>query len=139
MTVAGKSVLVTGAARGIGAAVARELAGRGARVSLVGLEPERLEALAAELGDGHAWFEADVTDPNSIEAAAAGTVERLGGIDVVVANAGISGFGTVATMAPEVFTRTIEVNLIGSYRTIHATLAAVRQRRGYFLVVASMS
>jgi NAD(P)-dependent dehydrogenase (short-subunit alcohol dehydrogenase family) len=139
MTVAGRAVLVTGAARGIGAAVARELVARGARVSLVGLEPERLEALAAELGDEHAAFEADVTDPVAVEAAVAGTVERLGGIDVVVANAGIAGFGTVATMDPEVFIRTIEINLIGSYRTIRAALPHVRERRGYIFVIASLS
>jgi NAD(P)-dependent dehydrogenase (short-subunit alcohol dehydrogenase family) len=139
MTVAGKVVLVTGAGRGIGAALGRELAARGARLSLVGLEPDRLEALAAELGEAHAAFEADVTDPAALGAAVAGTVERLGGIDVVVANAGISGYGTVATMDPDVFARTIEVNLIGAYRTVRATLDEIRARRGYILVVASLS
>src|SRR2546429_6035783 len=78
MTVAGKAVLITGAGRGIGAALARELAGRGARVSLVGLEPDRLEALAAELGEAHAAFEADVTDPAALEAAVAGSREGPG-------------------------------------------------------------
>jgi len=139
MTVAGKAVLITGAGRGIGAALARELAARRARVSLVGLEPDRLEALAAELGEPHAAFEADVTDPAALEVAVASTVERLGGIDVVVANAGISGYGTVATMDPDVFARTIEVNLIGAYRTVRATLDEIRPRRGYILVVASLS
>src|SRR5438876_11254670 len=139
MSVAGKSALITGAARGIGEAVARELVARGARVSLVGLEPERLEALAAELGDGHAWFEADITDPDSLDAAVAGTVEALGGIDVLVANAGIASFGTVATMDPEAFARTIEINLVGQFRTVRAALPEVRRRRGYILVVASLS
>jgi NAD(P)-dependent dehydrogenase (short-subunit alcohol dehydrogenase family) len=139
VTVAGKAVLITGAGRGIGAALARELAGRGARISIVGLEPDRLEALAAELGEAHVAFEADVTDPAALEAAVAGTLERLGGIDAVVANAGISGYGTVATMDPDVFARTIEINLIGSYRTVHATLDEIRARRGYILVVASLS
>src|SRR5438132_1687697 len=58
----GKVVFITGAARGIGAASARALAKKGARLSLVGREPDRLAALAAELGKGHAWFECDVTD-----------------------------------------------------------------------------
>ncbi|MET0625882.1 MAG: SDR family NAD(P)-dependent oxidoreductase, partial [Pyrinomonadaceae bacterium] len=80
----GKVVLITGPARGIGAETARRLAARGARLSLVGLEPELLAALAAELGEGHVWFECDVTDQTALERAVAGTVEALGGIDVVI-------------------------------------------------------
>src|SRR5689334_2972899 len=116
--VAGKVVLVTGAARGIGAETARRLAARGARLSLVGMEPERLAALAAELGEGHAWFECDVTDQAALEAAVAGTVAKLGGIDVVVANAGIGCNGTVAVAPVEALVRTLEVNLIGVVRTV---------------------
>jgi hypothetical protein len=139
MTLAGKTALVTGAARGIGEATARELASRGARVSLVGLEPERLEALAGELGEGHAWFEADVTDPGALDAAVAGTVEALGGIDVLVANAGIASFGTVGSMDPDAFARTIEINLVGQFRTVRAALPAITERRGYILVIASLA
>ena len=84
----GKVVLITGAARGIGADVARRLAARGARLALVGLEGEQLAAVAAECG-GRAW-EADVTDWKALETAVAGVVEHFGGIDVVVANAGIA-------------------------------------------------
>lgn len=139
MTVAGKTAVVTGAARGIGEAVARELASRGARVSLVGLEPDRLEAVASDLGSDAAWFEADVTDPAALEAAIRGTVERFGGIDVLVANAGIASFGTVATMDPDAFARTIEINVIGQFNTVRAALPAIKDRRGYILVVASLS
>src|SRR5829696_1877097 len=92
----GKVVLVTGPARGIGAETARQLAARGARLSLVGLEPELLAALAAELGAGHVWFECDVTHQPSLDAAVAGAVRALGGLDVVVANAGVASNGTVA-------------------------------------------
>ena len=90
------SLFVTGAARGIGAHTARHAAARGARVALVGLEPDRLAALAAELGDAARWFAADVTDQAALDAAAAGTLEAYGGIDAVVANAGIANRGTVA-------------------------------------------
>jgi NAD(P)-dependent dehydrogenase (short-subunit alcohol dehydrogenase family) len=137
--VSGKVVLITGAARGIGAAGARALAARGARVALVGLEPELLAEVADEIGENAAWFEADVTDRAAIDAAVAGTVERFGGLDVVIANAGVAPVGTVLTLDPEAFERTIEVNLIGVYRTIHAALPHVIERRGYVLPIASLA
>ena len=135
--IAGKVVLVTGPARGIGAETARVLAARGARLSLVGLEPERLAALAAGLGGGHVWFECDVTDQAGVERAVAGTVAALGGIDVVVANAGVASNGTVAVGPVEALVRTIEVNLTGVVRTVSATLPHVTERKGYYLLVSS--
>src|SRR5215210_151345 len=133
----GKVVLITGPARGIGAETARQLAARGARLSLVGLEPERLAALAAELGEGHVWFECDVTDQAALERAVAGTVGALGGIDVVIANAGVASNGTVAVGPIEALVRTIDVNLTGVVRTVSATLPHVTERRGYYLLVSS--
>ncbi len=136
---AGRTVLITGAARGIGAATARAMARRGHRVALVGLEPEALRALADELGEGHAWFEADVTDQQQLKAAVAGTVERLGGIDVVVANAGIASYGTVAQVTADDFQRVVDINLTGAFRTVRAALPHVAERRGYVLIVASIA
>lgn len=137
--VAGRVVLITGAARGIGAATARELRARGAKVSLVGLEPELLERLAGELGPDAAWFEADVTDHGALDAAVAGTVERFGGIDVAIANAGVAPVGTVSTLDAGAFEKTIDVNLLGVYRTVRAVLPHVEARRGYLLPVASLA
>ena len=136
--VRGKTVLITGAARGIGAESARRLAARGAKLSLVGLEPDMLEQVASECGDA-AWFEADVTDRDALQAAVDGTVERFGGIDVVMANAGIGAGGTVRTMDPDAWERVIEVNLLGVYRTVRACLPHVIERRGYVLPVASVA
>jgi NAD(P)-dependent dehydrogenase (short-subunit alcohol dehydrogenase family) len=133
----GKVVLITGPARGIGEETARQLAARGARLSLVGMEPARLAALAAELGTEHAWFECDVTDQAALDRAVAGTVDALGGIDVVVANAGIASNGTVAVTPVEALARVIEVNLVGVVRTVSATLPHVTGRRGYYLLVSS--
>jgi NAD(P)-dependent dehydrogenase (short-subunit alcohol dehydrogenase family) len=135
----GKTVLVTGAARGIGAATARRLHAAGANVALVGLEPDELERLAGELGDRAAAFEADVTDLGALEAAVAGIVERFGGVDVVIANAGVAPNGSVASVDPEVFDRTIEVNLLGVFRTVRAALPHVVAARGYVLIVSSAS
>lgn len=134
---AGRVVLVTGAARGIGAETARVAAARGARVALVGLEAERLADLAASLGPGHAWHECDVTDQAGLERAVAAMAGALGGIDVVVANAGIANNGTVAANPVAALTRTIEVNLIGVVRTVSATLPHVTRARGYYLLVSS--
>ena len=93
----GRSVLITGAARGIGAELARKAAARGARVALVGLEPERLAALADELGPEHLWVEADVTDAEALKTAVQRTVDTFGALDIAVANAGIAPLTTVAT------------------------------------------
>jgi NAD(P)-dependent dehydrogenase (short-subunit alcohol dehydrogenase family) len=151
-TLHGKVVLVTGAARGIGEHTARLAAARGARVALVGLEPERLGRLADELeasaparlppgasGPVHAWAAADVTDSTALTAAVDTVVDRLGCLDVVVANAGIAGRGTVATADVEALARTIDVNLTGVLRTVHATLPSIVARRGHYLLVASAS
>lgn len=138
--VAGRTVLITGAARGLGAEAARHLHARGARVALVGLEPALLKQRAAELGGRDAAaFEADVTDAAALDAAVAGTVERFGGIDVVIANAGVAPVGTVSTMDPAAFEATIAVNLLGVWRTVRAALPHVVQRRGYVLPVASLA
>lgn len=142
-SVQGQVVLITGAARGIGAETARVLARRGASVSLVGMEPDLLRALAEELRASsvqrHAWFEADVTDQRAVEAAVQGTVDELGGIDVVLANAGVANNGTVAVNPADALVRTVDVNVNGVIRTVSAALPHVERRKGYVLVVASMA
>ena len=132
-------MFVTGAARGLGLEAAKRLHAQGASVALVGLEPDELARRAAELGDRAWWCEADVTDPEALEAAVDGAVERFGGIDVVIANAGIAANGTVASIDPAAFDRTIEVNLLGVWRTVRAALPHVVARKGYVLIVASAS
>jgi len=135
----GKTVLITGAARGIGAETARRAAAAGANVALVGLEPEELRRVAAQCGSSAAAFECDVTDWQALEHAVEGTVERFGGIDVVMANAGIAPAGMVRSVDPAAFERTVEINLLGVWRTVRAGLPQVIERKGYVLVTASLA
>jgi NAD(P)-dependent dehydrogenase (short-subunit alcohol dehydrogenase family) len=137
-SIVGRRVLVTGGARGVGAATVRELARRGARVSVVGLEPELLERVASEGGPGNVWFEADVTNSEQLEEAVANTTNALGGLDAVVANAGISNSNPMAVGSIEAHIRTVEVNVGGLLRTARAALPALELSRGYLLFVASV-
>jgi NAD(P)-dependent dehydrogenase (short-subunit alcohol dehydrogenase family) len=135
----GRTVLITGAARGIGAATAERLHAKGANVALVGLEPERLEENAARLGDRAACFEADVTDYDALQRAVRATVERFGGIDVAIANAGIAFTGALASEPIEHVERTLAVNLLGVWRTDRAVIGEISKRRGYLLNISSLS
>lgn len=137
--VSGRTVFITGAARGIGAETARRLHRKGANVALVGLEPERLEKLEAELGDRTAAFEADVTDYEALQRAVSATVERFGGIDVGIANAGIAFTGPLATAPIEQVERTLAVNFLGVWRTDRALIGQITQRKGYLLNISSLS
>ena len=132
--------LVTGAARGIGYETARLLHQRGVSVALVDLDQDATEKAAAQIGaERTLGLAADVTDVPSIEAATAATVERFGGLDVVVANAGIGPpTATNRVVDPAAHERVIEVNLLGVWRTVRAALPQVVERRGHVVVVASV-
>ncbi|MGH3759551.1 short-chain dehydrogenase/reductase [Actinophytocola sp.] len=136
-SVRGKIVLITGAARGIGAGVAKDLARRGAKLALVGLEADELARVAAECGpDAGAW-EADVTRWADLERAVAAAVERFGRIDVVLANAGIAATGFTRSIDRAAFERVIEVDLLGVWRTMRVTLPHLVEAKGYALLVSS--
>jgi NAD(P)-dependent dehydrogenase (short-subunit alcohol dehydrogenase family) len=135
----GRTVFITGAARGIGAETARRLHAKGANVALVGLEPERLEALAAQLGDRAIAIEADVCDFEALERAVGATVERFGGIDVGIANAGIAFTGPLASAPIEQVERTLAVNFLGVWRTDRALIGQITERKGYLLNISSLS
>jgi NAD(P)-dependent dehydrogenase (short-subunit alcohol dehydrogenase family) len=136
----GKVALITGGARGIGLGIAHAFIARGAVVALVDLEAEEVQRSAAALGADRAiGIAADVTDSAALEAAVAATVERFGGIDVVVANAGIAPIpNTARNMDPVEFERVVEVDLLGVYRTVRAALPQVIERRGHVVLVSSV-
>jgi NAD(P)-dependent dehydrogenase (short-subunit alcohol dehydrogenase family) len=136
----GQVVLITGGARGVGAETARRLVRKGAKVVLVDLDREPLAALAAELGPGNATtIVGDVVDLEDMEAAVAHAVNTFGGVDVVVANAGIASYGSVLAVDPETFRRVIDVNINGVFHTVRAALPALIERKGYVLVVSSLA
>jgi short-subunit dehydrogenase len=139
MSLRDKVVFITGPARGIGAAVSRIAAERGAHLVLVGRKSEPLRTLADELGDRHLVAHADVTDQAALDLAVETARDRFGRIDVVIANAGISDQGTFAVEPVEVIVRTVETNLIGTIRTVKATLPSVLESRGHYLLVGSAS
>lgn len=134
----GRAVLITGAARGIGAALARRLWRRGARVGLIGLEPERLAVLAAELGDAP-WQRCDVADREQVDRAVAAMVDALGGLDVVVANAGVAAQLPLVGGDPDIFERTMAVNVRGTYYTLRAAGPHIAHGRGYAVAIASLA
>ncbi|WP_320778396.1 SDR family oxidoreductase [Streptomyces sp. CRN 30] len=135
----GKVAVVTGAARGVGELLARGLSARGARLALVGLEPEALEEVAARLPGESGHWHADVTDHEVMARVAAQVRERFGRVDIVVANAGVASGGPFADSDPGAWRRVIEVNLVGSAVTARAFLPALTESRGYLLQVASLA
>jgi NAD(P)-dependent dehydrogenase (short-subunit alcohol dehydrogenase family) len=134
---AGRKVVITGAARGIGERVARLAAARGARVAVIGLEPDRLRNLADDLGPSVSWWEADVRDGTALRSAIDGCAETMGGIDIVVANAGIVAYGTVQHADEASFERVLDINLNGSFRTLKYATPHLQRSRGHVTVVAS--
>lgn len=137
--VPGTRAFVTGASRGIGRALARELAQRGAVVGLSARDEDGLRALAAELpGDGHVVLPCDVADAAAVAASTAAFVEQAGGIDLLVANAGFTHYEPFATAPLEAATRMTQVNWLGTVHTVHAALPTLlQQRAGHIVVVSS--
>jgi NAD(P)-dependent dehydrogenase (short-subunit alcohol dehydrogenase family) len=136
---AGQVVLITGASRGIGAAVARKLAGEGATLALIGLEPDELKKVAEDCGPDAGWWEADVTDTESLRTAVEAAAERYGRIDVVMANAGIAAPGFSRSMDPKIWERVLDVDLYGVWRTVHLTMPHLLESKGYLLLVSSLA
>ncbi|MFE7837074.1 short-chain dehydrogenase/reductase [Streptomyces sp. NPDC057474] len=135
-----KTVLITGAAGGIGAASARALHALGANLVLAGRNASSVADLARELGEERVLsLSVDVTDWAALQNAVACTVDRFGVLGVVFANAGVGPDvpATIATIDPELFERIIEVDLLGVWRTVRASLPQIVANRGHVLVTAS--
>jgi NADP-dependent 3-hydroxy acid dehydrogenase YdfG len=140
VTLPGKTAVVTGASSGIGEATARLLAQRGCNLALAARREDRLQDLAAELGEGALAVPTDVTDPAACEALVSRAVERFGSVDILVANAGLGLNGSILDGAPEEWRQMFEVNVLG---VLYATRAAVHHMldrgSGDVVIVSSLS
>ncbi|MFM9857423.1 SDR family oxidoreductase [Pseudoxanthobacter sp. M-2] len=134
-----KTVLITGASSGIGAAIARELGRAGARLALGARRTDRLEALAAEIGGDVLVRRLDVTDRADVAAFADAARERFGGIDVIVNNAGVMPLSPMASLKVEEWERMVDVNIKGVLYGVAAVLAEMTARgSGHIVNIASI-
>jgi NAD(P)-dependent dehydrogenase (short-subunit alcohol dehydrogenase family) len=138
MRLEGKVAIVSGGGTGIGAATARRFAAEGAKVVVTGRRLEPLEAVAAET-EGRA-LQGDVGDPGHADEAVLLARDAFGGLDVVVANAGLGFGGAAGDVDDERWGRTLEVNLTGAFRLVRAALPGLIERgRGSIVFVSSVS
>lgn len=136
----GKTVLITGAARGIGFETARIAHSRGASVVVIDVHQEEIEAAATAIGADRALaIAADVTDREAMAAAVDRAVERFGRLDVVVANAGVSApLTTHRAVDADVYERVVEIDLLGVWRTVKPALEHVIANQGHVVVISSV-
>jgi len=137
----GRTSIVTGASRGIGAAIARELAGAGARVGLMARTRPALDLLQSELGDAAVAIECDVTDEKSVSLAAARVRELFSGApDIIVNNAGLFRLAPLDAMSSGDFVASIQTNLIAPFFVLHEFLAGLRARgSGHVVTIGSIA
>jgi meso-butanediol dehydrogenase / (S,S)-butanediol dehydrogenase / diacetyl reductase len=137
MRFAGKTAIVTGGGTGIGAAVAGRIARDGGNVALIGRRREPLEAVAAQTGA--MVIQADAADTPSMRAAVAAVVERFGGVDILVANAGGQGFGPTVDMTDETWAVSTRINLDTAFVSARECLPQLIKRSGSIVVISSIA
>jgi len=135
MRLEGKVAIVSGGGTGIGAATARVFAKEGAKVVVTGRRAEPLEAVAAEI-DGRA-VAGDTSDDDHVRAAVAAARDAFGGLDVVVANAGLGFGGAAADVDDEHWQQTLDVNLTGAFRLARAAIPSLVERDGGSIILVS--
>lgn len=125
----GRKALVTGASGGIGEAIARQLHSQGATVGLHGTRVERLEALAAELGERVEMFPANLSDRDAVSELGKSAEEKLEGVDILVNNAGITKDGLFVRMSDDAWDQVMEVNLTAVFRLTRELMHPMMKRR----------
>lgn len=136
----GRTVLITGSTGGLGAAVAKALRARGAKLALLDIDGTAARAQAEALGPESVscGWAVDVRQLDSVERAVKAAASHFGGIDVVIANAGITSMAPLESHDPTLFERVIDINLNGVWRTFRAALPYIKESKGYLLGVSSM-
>jgi NADP-dependent 3-hydroxy acid dehydrogenase YdfG len=135
----GRVAVVTGASSGIGEATARALARDGHRVALLARRADRVEALAEELGEGAAAIEADVTDRDSVVAAAERVRGELGGADILVNNAGVMLLAPFSSDQRQEHRQMVETNLLGAMTATEVFLDQLRDGGGDIVNISSVA
>lgn len=135
---AANTVLVTGAAMGIGRAVAEALSAEGRDLVLFDLNAEALQATAKELGGKHAVQVGSVSNLTDCEAAVALAVDRFGGLGGVSHNAGIQTYGDAVSTTPELWAKTLDTNLTGGFYVAKAAMPELRRNKGVIVLTASV-
>ena len=120
MRLAGKTALITGAARGIGLTFAKAYVAEGARVAIADIDIERAQAAAAEIGEAAMAVHLDVTDQASIDAGVAATVGAFGQIDILINNAAIFTAAPIDEISREDYSRVFDINVSGTLFTLKA-------------------
>lgn len=134
-----KVCLITGSARGIGYATAKELHARGAYVVLTDLDEEAVTRAAKSIGERAIGIAADVTDTDSMEGVVSKSVESFDRLDVVIANAGVAPPGAAMRhIDPNLFERTVEIDLLGVWRSVRPALPQIVENRGHVVVISSV-
>ncbi len=136
-SIAGKSVIVTGASKGIGKGIARVFANQGAKVMVVARHEDQASATAGELGNGASGFAADVTKWEDMEAMAAAAAERHGGLDVLCANAGIFPQAKIEEMSPDEWNEVLDTNLKGAFLSVKAAIPYLKKTGEGRIVITS--
>ncbi len=135
----GKKALVTGATGGLGGAIAAALHGAGAHVALSGTRKARLDELAGQLGERAAVTPCDLSDPADVDALVGKAADALGGLDILVANAGITRDGLLMRMKDDDWEAVIKVNLEAYFRLARAALRGMmKQRWGRIVGITSV-
>ncbi|MFY9210125.1 MAG: SDR family oxidoreductase [Aestuariivita sp.] len=138
MTVSGKTVLITGASRGIGAEAARVFAAAGANVGLMARSTDSLDALVAEIGDAALAISGDVSRYEDMQAAVSACTKRFGGLDILINNAGVvEPIAHMGKADPEAWGHVIDINLKGVFYGMHAALPVMQQAGGGTVLTVS--